>query len=109
MRDVLSPLPSGHRNAAGVPGTVSVIKRKILTALANTTCDGQPAFSLYSCVYNGTLCSDAGLCSGGTCACFSGYSVRLPPSLLHAPSTSSRGAFGYQASAQPSSGCAMPG
>ncbi len=42
---------------------------RLIDFLVNVTCNGQPAFSLYSCVNNGTLCSGKGTCINGTCSC----------------------------------------
>lgn len=46
---------------------------QVLDALATLTCDGDKVFAQSGCVYQGTLCSDAGTCSSdGVCSCNSG-------------------------------------
>jgi hypothetical protein len=52
------------------------LKRRILGTLASVRCNGVATFSLASCVYNGTFCSDNGNCTNGICACDPGFAVR---------------------------------
>jgi hypothetical protein len=58
-----------------VPGRSEVVMRRLLNSFANITCDGQPSFSLYACVNNGTLCTNNGNCSTTTytCQCSAGW------------------------------------
>jgi len=59
-----------------VSGTVKSGMRKLLSLLANTTCLGKPASSIYNCITQPTytICSNNGICnSDGTCRCNSGY------------------------------------
>lgn len=62
---------------AVAPAVVNpVLERRILNALASVKCNGQAAFYLAGCVYNGTMCSNRGNCSSGVCICNAGFKVR---------------------------------
>ncbi len=50
-------------------GTVASDLKSLLNYLVNVTCNGKPAFRLYSCVNNGTLCSGQGVCINSKCTC----------------------------------------
>lgn len=51
----------------------NITQRHVLDALAGLSCGGVSSFSLAGCVYQGTLCSNAGTCSSdGVCSCDSG-------------------------------------
>ncbi len=45
---------------------------RMFNFLANVTCNDKPVFCLYTCVYNGTLCSGKGSCLKGKCVCDEG-------------------------------------
>jgi hypothetical protein len=48
------------------------LRRRFLNQLKNFQCDGVAASSVYGCINDGRLCSDAGLCTNGLCICDSG-------------------------------------
>jgi len=69
------------------------MKPRMIASLANLTCNGVPSLSVYSCVQNGTVCSNNGNCStattasgtSATCVCSSGWEGQycnetIPPS-----------------------------
>ncbi len=51
------PIRNGVAAASQAPG----VKTQLLYFIANVTCHGAPASSLYRCIYKGTLCSDRGM------------------------------------------------
>lgn len=56
------------------------MRKQMVDFVAGITCDGDPVSSYYACIYEGTVCSDRGLCvtidaseEEVVCVCQSGY------------------------------------
>jgi hypothetical protein len=61
-----------------VAGQAKPVLKRILDIVAGMTCEGQHVSSIYGCIYQGTVCSDHGVCQAdtqgsGSCLCQSGY------------------------------------
>ena len=66
------------RNYLGVAGQSAPLRARLMDFVASMTCDGEHVSSVYGCIYQGTLCSDHGVCSqtsasNGRCICTTGY------------------------------------
>jgi hypothetical protein len=73
-------------------GMQTDLKKLIITMIANITCNGEPSFSLFGCVNNGTMCTDNGNCStSGVCVCDNGWEGRHCQIATSASSSDSTG------------------
>ena len=53
----------------GVAGQSPAMRKRLLEFVAGMTCDGVQVSSVYGCIFNGTLCSDNGVCTNNACLC----------------------------------------
>jgi hypothetical protein len=53
-----------------VASMAQTAKSDLLDQLATVTSQGEPAFSLAGCIYEGTICADQGTCVNSTCVCY---------------------------------------
>jgi hypothetical protein len=64
------------------------LQRRFLNQLKEFTCDGVAVSSLYGCINDGRLCSDAGVCTNNACICDSGRDGQYCESFVSASSSS---------------------
>jgi hypothetical protein len=56
-----------------VAGQSSPVRKRLIDFVAGMTCNGVAVSSVYSCIYESTICADHGACADGACLCSTGY------------------------------------